>query len=82
MTVRKQILTHLCRKGVPLYLVLGPLVILRTVMYVYLFKLVAICQRTAGNVDMVFVIFVHSEHQRLSGVVKRPAHLQQRRTVV
>ena len=60
---------------------LGPLVILRTVMYVYLFELVAIGQRTAGNVDMVLGVFVHPEHQRLSGVVKRPAHLQQRRTV-
>jgi hypothetical protein len=51
-------------------------------MYVYLFELVAIGERAAGNVDVVLGVFVHPEHQRLSGVVQRPAHLQQRRMVV
>jgi hypothetical protein len=49
-------------------------------MYVYLFELIAIGKRSAGDVDMMLGVFVHPEHQRLSGVVKRPAHLQQRRT--
>jgi hypothetical protein len=51
-------------------------------MYVYLFELVAIGERSSGDVDMVLGVFVNLEHQRLSGVVKRPAHLQQRRTFV
>jgi hypothetical protein len=51
-------------------------------MYVYLLELVTIGKRAAGNVDMVLGVFVHPEHQGLSGVLKRPAHLQQQRTTV
>lgn len=46
-------------------------------MYVYLFKLVAVGERSAGNVDVVFRVLVHSEYNRLSRVVQCPAHLKQ-----
>lgn len=55
---------------------LGALVILCAIMYIYLFELVSIGERAPGNVDVVFRVLIHSEHDGLSRVVQCSANLK------
>lgn len=55
--------------------VLGALLIQRAIVDVELLELVPISQRPSCDVDMVFGVFVHSEHQRLARIQQRAAYL-------
>jgi len=46
----------------------GPEIVIGAEVYVELLELIAISQRTFGDVQNVFRLFIHSEHQRLSSV--------------
>jgi len=58
--------------------VLGPEIVIGAEMYVELLKLITISQWALGYVQNVFRVFVHSEDQRLSGVLDRSADLRDR----
>lgn len=54
----------------------GPEIVIGAKVYVELLKLIAVSQRALGYVQHVLRVFVHSEDQRLSGVLDRAADLQ------
>lgn len=55
---------------------LGSQIVVGAEVYVELLELITVRERTFGNVQNVFRIFVDPEHQRLPGVLDRTADLQ------
>jgi len=60
--------TYFSRKRVTLDFMFRPEIVIGTEVYVELLELIAISQRTFSDVQNVFRLFIHSEHQRLSSV--------------
>lgn len=60
--------TYFSRKRVTLDFMFGPEIVIGAEVYVELLELIAISQRTFSDVQNVFRLFIHSEHQRLSSI--------------
>lgn len=58
-----------------MYVMLGALLVLGTVVDVNLLELVSIRQGSSGYIYMLLSVLIHPEHQRLSGIVEGTANL-------
>lgn len=72
-------IAYLARECVPMYLMLRALLVLRTVVDINLLELISVCQGPSGYIYMLFSVFIHPEHQRLSGIVEGATNLRSKK---